>query len=92
MTLHIKSEFWKTTGDLRGYEIMEKNKMAIAGTGMLRWQSQNVLFPIQNEYSEKYLKEMNFTATLDVELTYSDADFIVTVLINTVGQSVSMIA
>lgn len=35
---------------------------------------------------------MNFTATLDVELTYSDADFIVTVLINTVGQSVSMIA
>ena len=70
----------------------KKYKIAIAGTGMLRWQSQNVLFPIQNEYSEKYLKEMNFTATLDVELTYSDADFIVTVLINTVGQSVSMIA
>ena len=35
--------------------------------------------PIQDEYIEKYLaeKELNFTATLDAEAAYTDADFIV---------------
>jgi len=35
--------------------------------------------PIQDEYIEKYLaeKELNLTATLDAELAYRDADFIV---------------
>lgn len=35
--------------------------------------------PIQDEYIEKYLaeKELNLTATLDGEKTYSDADFVV---------------
>lgn len=35
--------------------------------------------PIQDEYIEKYLKEkeLNLTATLDAELAYKDADFIV---------------
>ena len=35
--------------------------------------------PIQDEYIEKYLKEkeLNLTATLDAELAYKDADFVV---------------
>ena len=35
--------------------------------------------PIQDEYIEKYLKEkqLNLTATLDVETAYKDADFVV---------------
>lgn len=35
--------------------------------------------PIQDEYIEKYLaeKELDLTATLDAELAYSDADFVV---------------
>ena len=35
--------------------------------------------PIQDEYIEKYLteKELNLTATLDVEAAYKDADFVV---------------
>ena len=35
--------------------------------------------PIQDEYSEKYLreKELNLTATLDAESAYKDADFVV---------------
>ena len=35
--------------------------------------------PIQDEYVEKYLKEkeLNLTATLDAELAYKDADFVV---------------
>lgn len=35
--------------------------------------------PIQDEYIEKYLKEkeLNLTATLDVEFAYKDADFVV---------------
>ena len=35
--------------------------------------------PIQDEYIEKYLKEkeLNLTATLDAELVYKDADFVV---------------
>ena len=35
--------------------------------------------PIQDEYIEKYLaeKELNLTATLDAEATYSDVDFVV---------------
>ena len=35
--------------------------------------------PIQDEYSEKYLKEkeLNLTATLDAEEAYKDADFVV---------------
>ena len=35
--------------------------------------------PIQDEYIEKYLaeKELDLTATLDAELAYSNADFVV---------------
>ena len=35
--------------------------------------------PIQDEYIEKYLaeKELNLTATLDAEVAYGDADFVV---------------
>ena len=35
--------------------------------------------PIQDEYIEKYLseKELDLTATLDAELAYKDADFVV---------------
>lgn len=35
--------------------------------------------PIQDEYIEKYLaeKELNLTATLDAEVAYKDADFVV---------------
>lgn len=35
--------------------------------------------PIQDEYIEKYLeeKELDLTATLDAEMAYSDADFVV---------------
>jgi UDPglucose 6-dehydrogenase len=35
--------------------------------------------PIQDEYIEKYLaeKELNLTATLDAEMAYSVADFVV---------------
>lgn len=35
--------------------------------------------PIQDEYIEKYLteKNLNLTATLDVEAAYKDADFVV---------------
>ena len=35
--------------------------------------------PIQDEYIEKYLKEkeLNLTATLDIEAAYKDADFVV---------------
>ena len=35
--------------------------------------------PIQDDYIEKYLagKELNLTATLDVKVAYSDADFVV---------------
>jgi UDPglucose 6-dehydrogenase len=35
--------------------------------------------PIQDDYIEKYLaeKELNFTATLDAEMAYSSADFVV---------------
>ena len=35
--------------------------------------------PIQDEYIEKYLaeKELNLTATLDAEIAYKDADFVV---------------
>lgn len=35
--------------------------------------------PIQDDYIEKYLaeKELNLTATLDSEVAYSDADFVV---------------
>ena len=35
--------------------------------------------PIQDEYIEKYLaeKELNLTATLDAEMAYTDADFVV---------------
>lgn len=35
--------------------------------------------PIQDEYIEKYLaeKELNLTATLDVEMVYKEADFVV---------------
>ena len=35
--------------------------------------------PIQDEYIEKYLaeKDLNLTATLDAEVAYKDADFVV---------------
>ena len=35
--------------------------------------------PIQDDYIEKYLaeKELNLTETLDSEVAYSDADFVV---------------
>ena len=38
--------------------------------------------PIQDEYIEKYLaeKELHLTATLDAELAYKDADFVVAVI------------
>lgn len=37
------------------------------------------LSPIQDDYIEKYLaeKELDLTATLDAEVAYSDADFVV---------------
>ena len=39
----------------------------------------NKISPIQDEYIEKYLseKQLNLTATLDAEVAYKDADFIV---------------
>lgn len=39
----------------------------------------NRISPIQDEYIEKYLaeKELNLTATLDAEVAYKDADFVV---------------
>ena len=35
--------------------------------------------PIQDDYTEKYLaeKDLNLTATLDANVAYSDADFVV---------------
>lgn len=37
------------------------------------------IFPIQDEYIEKYFaeKELNLTATMDAATAYSDADFVV---------------
>ena len=39
----------------------------------------NRISPIQDEYIENYLaeKDLNLTATLDAEMAYSDADFVV---------------
>lgn len=39
----------------------------------------NRISPIQDEYIEKYLaeKELDLTATLDAEMAYSNADFVV---------------
>ena len=39
----------------------------------------NTKSPIQDDYIEKYLaeKELNLTETLDSEVAYSDADFVV---------------
>lgn len=39
----------------------------------------NRIFPIQDDYIEKYLakKELNLVSTLDAEAVYKDADFIV---------------
>ena len=39
----------------------------------------NKISPIQDDYIEKYLaeKELDLTATLDAELAYSSADFVI---------------
>ena len=39
----------------------------------------NKISPIQDEYIEQYLaeKDLNLTATLDAEVAYKDADFVV---------------
>ena len=50
--------------------------------------------PIQDEYIEKYLaeKELNLTATLDAKEAYSDADFVVLLLLpTTTARRISLI-